>query len=635
MSVARSSRRRVVTAMVTAGVAVSTSALAAPFVSNAMSSDCATTFNLFIPGTWETDEKADPARPVGMLRPIAEAVQRQHGADSVSYFIPYMARAFDNGYTYADSKNTALTNARSALRAYRGRCPAARFTLTGYSQGADAAGDLASDIGNDLGPIPADRVVAVGLLADPRAGTEGESVIGPRPFGSGIADPRPRGMGRLAGRVSSICDPKDLYCSIEKSDNPLLGLLGSILSRTFSGAGPAPGNPPLAEVLTTNFARADLPGLEGALAALTAGVTASGGLDLPEIRGAADALRNTVDPLAELASSGAVTEATIARLTGAPPGSPEHNAGTLLREAGRSDLPRAAAAARTIIDRVAAALGTGVERLPANSPVAGELTAAVHALAAALEPVTSTPADIRGSASKVLAMLAPSAVFDQVLAIVTTLGSLDLPGIMRNLALLPQRLAALDMKGAHAVAGELNNQFQPLVKLAAAVDLKWMSQVLRTVPEQSGYTAGVTQVTSTLSTVDVPRLAQTVGRIQEVAWTALEKLIPPPGQPADPAGAEAALAELLPLAAELLGTEGGLGNAAQRLDLPALTDALAGIATAKDIDLTALIGDGLSAVSFFASGAHINYGSLVVDDKGRNAIQWLGDWLNEQIGHAG
>lgn len=88
-------------------------------------------------------------------------------------------------------------------------------TITGYSQGVDIADDLASEIGNGSSPIKAEQVLAVGLLADPGSGTNGEAVIGPKPSGKRIADPRPQGMGKLSGRagpgrVASICDRKDL-----------------------------------------------------------------------------------------------------------------------------------------------------------------------------------------------------------------------------------------------------------------------------------------------------------------------------------------------------------------------------------------------------------------------------------------
>ncbi len=125
-----------------------------------------TTFNrLFIPGTWETD--ADPTRPTGALAAVAREIEREHGDSATIYFLPYMARAFDNGRTYADSKATAIANASKVLAARAEADPDLRFTITGYSQGADAAGDLTAAIGNGKGPAPADRVVAVGLLADP------------------------------------------------------------------------------------------------------------------------------------------------------------------------------------------------------------------------------------------------------------------------------------------------------------------------------------------------------------------------------------------------------------------------------------------------------------------------------------
>lgn len=49
-------------------------------------------------------------------------------------------------------------------------------------------------------------------------------------------------------------------------------------------------------------------------------------------------------------------------------------------------------------------------------------------------------------------------------------------------------------------------------------------------------------------------------------------------------------------------------------------------------DLAILVSEGLSAASFFTSGTHTNYNSLVVDNAGRSAIQWISDLLNLQIG---
>ncbi|WP_231914194.1 cutinase family protein, partial [Rhodococcus sp. LB1] len=209
----RSRTRRTVALIATATVVVGV-ALTAPSIADAAPTNCAATFNLLIPGTWETNEHADPNQPVGMLAPVAAAIEAQNGARAQIYTLPYMASAFDNGHTYADSKTDAVNKATAVLRNYADTCPGAKITITGYSQGADAAGDLASAIGNARGPVDADQVLGVALIADPGAGTKGAAPVGPKTSGEGIAGPRSQGMGTLSGRVASICDPKDLYCSI-------------------------------------------------------------------------------------------------------------------------------------------------------------------------------------------------------------------------------------------------------------------------------------------------------------------------------------------------------------------------------------------------------------------------------------
>ncbi|MBF6422663.1 cutinase family protein [Nocardia farcinica] len=675
----RSIRHRAVTAAVTATVAAAGAAACLPGVASAAPAGtpagCAETFNLFIPGTWETSESADPATPVGMLAPVAEAIKRENGGRAEVYTLPYMARAFDNGYTYADSKSTAINNATAVLRDYAAKCRGTKFTITGYSQGADAAGDLASAIGNGRGPVPADRVLAVGLLADPGSGTKGEAVVGPRGAGKGIADPRPMGMGALSGRVASICDPKDLYCSVSKGNNPLLGQLGSILSKTPSSATSTtsssttsttatgvPGaatNAQLASALTTDFSRADLPGMATAVGDLVTGLTQPNGtINLQQVASSANKLLGTLTSLTDLVTSGTADAAT-GTLSSAPTGSPEHNANQVLSAAGRSDLTGALSTVQTIADTAADLMGTNTNTLAANSPDAATLSSAATTLNGQVAPLASTPADILGSASSVLSVLKPSTMVNQALNVVTNVTAIDFPRILNLLTVLPQKVAALDAHGAHQVAGELNNAFQPLVKLAAGVDLKWISSILAIIPDPAGYTQIAALVTSILANVDIIRLANLVGQIQEVAWAAIEKLLPPPGQAPDPLGAGAALTGLLPIGLdlasvavnmltgkaqktppELLGKQSNtaattISKQAQNLDLNGLTGSLMQMASSQGADdLVTLINDGLSAASFYASGAHQNYNSLVVDNAGRNAIQWLSDWLNLQIGRA-
>ena len=79
--------------------------------------------------------------------------------------------------------------------------------------------------------------------------------------------------------------------------------------------------------------------------------------------------------------------------------------------------------------------------------------------------------------------------------------------------MLPQKVAALDAHGAHQVARERNNQLSPLVKMAAAVDLCWVSQILSVIPDPRGHQIAAL-VASILANVDVIRLATLVGQIQ-------------------------------------------------------------------------------------------------------------------------
>ncbi|WP_342661652.1 hypothetical protein Rruber_05462 (plasmid) [Rhodococcus ruber] len=661
MPVPRSRRRRSVALLAGTAVAGGCVTVTAPTPAHADPSDCAATFNLFIPGTWETDEHADPSRPVGMLAPVAEALQHAHGAAAEVYTLPYMARAFDNGHTYADSKTDALRRAEHVLSTTTERCPGTRFTITGYSQGADAAGDLAAAIGHHDGPIPAEKVLAVGLLADPHTGTDGAAVVGPPSSGDGIADPRPQGMGALSGRVASICDPGDLYCSIDKGSNPLLGSLGSILSTTPGAAntdGPEDGATAVATALTSDFTRADLPALGANLGVLGRQLT-SPTVDLQHVFRLATTLRDTLTPLADLLDSGATNPAATDRLTATAPDSAEHSAAQVLDRAHQADLTGALTALTTIADTATTLLDTGASTVPAHSPQIQTLTSLTGPLNGQLAPLTSTPPETLSAAPRVLSVLKPTVVLDQVLTVATGLTALDVPAILHNLTALPQKVAALDARGAHQIAGELNNQFAPLVTMAAGLDLTWVSQMLAVIPDPSGVTQIAALVASILANVDIIRLATLVGQIQEIAWTAIEKLLPPPGQVPDPIGAGAVMTGLLPVGLdlasvavnmlsgkatttppELLGkqhpTDGATATPQpQNPDLPALAGSLTTITeSASRDDLLTLVGDGLEAASFFTSGAHTNYQSLVVDNAGRTALTWLADWLNLQIGRA-
>ncbi|MRH87279.1 cutinase family protein [Nocardia sp. SYP-A9097] len=182
---------------------------------------------IFAPGTWETRSDADPRVPVGMLRPIGDGLQRRFGGDITVLYAPYAASAFDQGLSYAESLSTLESRLHTMVR---GLCGSTRVILAGYSQGADGIGDLATEIGNGEGPISADRVVGVGLLADPHRDPDTTLSLGDPQPGRGIAGTRGQDFGALTDRVRTLCADGDLYCSLNATASPFLAALGRVLS---------------------------------------------------------------------------------------------------------------------------------------------------------------------------------------------------------------------------------------------------------------------------------------------------------------------------------------------------------------------------------------------------------------------
>ncbi|ETT26555.1 cutinase [Rhodococcus rhodochrous ATCC 21198] len=167
-----------------------------------------------VPGTWETSNTPDPQRGNGMLAAVTSGLPAGTRVD----YVRYAATAFPwEGEVYGASRQEAVDNARGIVAATAAACPGARFALVGYSQGADAAGDLAAEIGTGFGVVPPHRLAAVGLLSDPRR-SEADILVGPPVAGNGAGGPRIGGFGFVSGDVRTFCAVGDLYCSTPKDD---------------------------------------------------------------------------------------------------------------------------------------------------------------------------------------------------------------------------------------------------------------------------------------------------------------------------------------------------------------------------------------------------------------------------------
>jgi hypothetical protein len=133
-------------------------------------------------------------------------------------YVSYAATAFPwESEVYGASKREAVDNARSMIAAMGRECGATRIALLGYSQGADAAGDLAAEIGTGLGVVPPHRIAAVGLISDPRRSPT-DALVGPPVGGAGAGGPRIGGFGLLTPQTRTICAIGDLYCTTASDD---------------------------------------------------------------------------------------------------------------------------------------------------------------------------------------------------------------------------------------------------------------------------------------------------------------------------------------------------------------------------------------------------------------------------------
>lgn len=196
---------------------------------------CPGIYSVAVPGTTQTSPQADPTKPVGVLGQILEPIREHSKISLATYYTPYPATIVGStdGGGYIASKNAGIDATNARLKLVAERCANTVFILSGYSQGADVAGDVAAAIGHNRGVIPASRLLGVALVADPSQAPVGQPTIGLSSPGMGFAGVRSGGFGSLTQRngLLSVCAPQDYYCNLPQSDVVMrfIGHLGSHL----------------------------------------------------------------------------------------------------------------------------------------------------------------------------------------------------------------------------------------------------------------------------------------------------------------------------------------------------------------------------------------------------------------------
>lgn len=193
------------------------------------------------PGTWESSANDDPinpqANPHSFMLSITQPLQQAYTPDHVKVWtLPYTAEfrsiQSQDEMSYDESRSEGTSKVIGELGYMNETCPGTEFILMGFSQGAVILGDVADRIGGGDGPIAAEKVRGVTLIADgrrengvginpgnPLAGVGAEIALQPLNDviqfvvpGATMRGPRPHGFGELADRTFQICAPDDSIC---------------------------------------------------------------------------------------------------------------------------------------------------------------------------------------------------------------------------------------------------------------------------------------------------------------------------------------------------------------------------------------------------------------------------------------
>ncbi|MEW2019181.1 cutinase family protein [Rhodococcus sp. NPDC076796] len=433
---------------------------------------------------------------------------------------------------------------------------------------------------------------------------------------------------------------------------------------TATGAGAGAGASSFLDAVTSDYGFADLSAAPGAASSLAASVdklqnagaptSTSSALDIAEIGQQAKLLSGTFAPVAQTQSWMAANPAARDGLRTAAEGSPEAATSGVVDALDQIDIPKIVGAADQVVSLASSVL-SGASALSGSAPSAAgavptdaastfaALSGPAQTLSTSVSPLASTPADQLATATSVLSAIKPVTIINQVLGVVTGVTSVDYNGVAANLQALPGFLLSGNIKEAHRVSGELNNQLSPLVKMAAGVDLSSIARLISLIPDPSGTAAATSMVAGLLANVDVIRLARDVGQLQEVAWQVVET------------GNLLALGQLLPIGIDLANVALGVLMPSQKMSadqLHAPTDAMtalmstqaqssdlvglgnSALATVTSPDAAALgqvVDAGVTAASFLGSRVHESYGQWLVDGK-RTALQEMVEIYTDAIG---
>lgn len=195
---------------------------AAPRVEQSTRPACAPFMMIAVPGTFEINRDDDPNKATGLLGKLADSLKQSMGDQFSFTMINYDADAGVNGTSYNRSTENGYKKALATTLDVGSRCADSKIILTGYSQGADIAGDLATAVGNKRTAIDPARIVAAPLFADPQRANNSNVIAGTNQSRPDIPSILQDAIGAVANDPSFA----QMQMSIGNSVQSLLGQAG-------------------------------------------------------------------------------------------------------------------------------------------------------------------------------------------------------------------------------------------------------------------------------------------------------------------------------------------------------------------------------------------------------------------------
>ncbi|MCZ9292905.1 cutinase family protein [Corynebacterium meitnerae] len=176
---------------------------------------CSEEFLIAVPGGGTTFSFLPEKAPVGAkVTEVATDVYYRTGGRIQPVWIAYPSVPF-LVMSYKDSSAKGYEKAASTMRRLANMCPNAKFSITGYSEGADIGAQLINNISHGRGPIPAEKFTKAALISNPRLGDNGGVfAMGATAEHRGGLETPPGGYGELGSRTMDLCFVDDSVCAL-------------------------------------------------------------------------------------------------------------------------------------------------------------------------------------------------------------------------------------------------------------------------------------------------------------------------------------------------------------------------------------------------------------------------------------